>query len=78
VIHGARPMAGVALCVLVAVSAAAAAPPKPPAPGVQRAHEVVRGDTLFGLARRYGVSVAALVAANRLPSARRCGWVSAS
>jgi murein DD-endopeptidase MepM/ murein hydrolase activator NlpD len=70
VIHGARPMAGVALCVLVAVSAAAAAPPKPPAPGVQRAHEVVRGDTLFGLARRYGVSVAALVAANRLPSER--------
>jgi hypothetical protein len=52
VIHGARPMAGVALCVLVAVSAAAAAPPKPPAPGVQRAHEVVRGDTLFGLVRR--------------------------
>ncbi len=33
----------------------------------RRMHEVRRGDTLGGLAKRYGVTVAALVAANRLP-----------
>lgn len=67
--HG-RPLAGVALCGLLVVSASAAPPTKPAAPGVQRVHEVARGDTLIGLARRYGVSVAALVTANRLPGER--------
>jgi len=74
----ARPLAVAVLGALVAVSAAAAPPakptatktqpPAPPAPGAQRVHDVVRGDTLFGIARRYGVTVAAVVAANRLPS----------
>lgn len=45
-------------------------PAKPDAPGRPRVHEVARGDTLSALARRYGVSVAAIVAANRLPSER--------
>ncbi|HEX5814307.1 MAG TPA: LysM domain-containing protein, partial [Methylomirabilota bacterium] len=45
-------------------------PTKPDAGGRPRVHEVARGDTLSGLARRYGVSVAAIVAANRLPSER--------
>ena len=36
-----------------------------PAPG--HIHEVKQGDTLGALAKRYGVTVAALVAANRLP-----------
>ena len=65
-----RPLAGVALCGLLVAGASAAPPAKPPAPGVQRVHEVVRGDTLFSLSRRYGVSVGAIVAVNRLPSAR--------
>jgi murein DD-endopeptidase MepM/ murein hydrolase activator NlpD len=37
--------------------------------GPPRGHEVRAGDTLSAIARRYGVTVAALVAANRLPSA---------
>jgi membrane-bound lytic murein transglycosylase D len=32
----------------------------------QRTHKVVRGDTLFGIARKYGVSAAAIRAANKL------------
>ena len=80
----ARPLAVVGLGALVVVSAAAAplpkpspAPAKPPAPpakaaapAVQRTHDVVRGDSLFSVARRYGVTVPALVAANRLASER--------
>jgi len=38
-------------------------------PAADRVHTVARGDTLSALARRYGVSVGALVAANNLPSA---------
>lgn len=41
----------------------------PPAAGARaapRTHTVTRGDTLFGIARRYGVSADALRAANRL------------
>jgi N-acetylmuramoyl-L-alanine amidase len=34
-----------------------------------RSHVVVRGDTLSGIARRQGTTVAALVAANQLPNA---------
>jgi murein DD-endopeptidase MepM/ murein hydrolase activator NlpD len=66
-IRRARPLAGVALCSLLVVSAAAAPPAPPSAP---RVHEVSRGDSLSSLARRYRVTVAALVAANRLPSER--------
>lgn len=36
----------------------------------ERVHTIVRGDTLGALAKRYGVSVAALVAANRLANER--------
>jgi lipoprotein NlpD len=70
VIRPGRPLAGVALGGLLVASAGAAPPAKPPASGVQRVHEVARGDTLSGLARRHGVSVAALVKVNRLPSER--------
>lgn len=48
---------------------AAAAPPSRAVATIAREHEVKRGDTLSAIARRYGVSVAALVAANRLASA---------
>jgi murein DD-endopeptidase MepM/ murein hydrolase activator NlpD len=69
-IRHARPLAGVALCSLLVVSAGAAPPSKTPAPTAPRVHEVSRGDSLYSLARRYKVSVTALVAANRLPSER--------
>jgi len=39
----------------------------PPSPN--RAHQVTRGDTLGAIAKRYGVTVAAIVTANGLPSA---------
>jgi lipoprotein NlpD len=56
-----------ALVVLLAGSAVAAPRAAPPAePGV---HVVVAGDTLSGIAKRYGVTVSALVTANGLPSA---------
>ena len=42
----------------------------PADPATDRVHVVVRGDTLSALARRYGTSVGALVAANRLTSER--------
>jgi murein DD-endopeptidase MepM/ murein hydrolase activator NlpD len=48
----------------------ATSPAKPTPPTTPRVHEVKRGDNLHTLARRYRVSVAALVAANRLPSER--------
>jgi murein DD-endopeptidase MepM/ murein hydrolase activator NlpD len=73
VIAHVRPLAATALCGLLAVSASAgppAKPARPPAPGTQRVHEVVRGDSLDSLSRRYGVSVAAIVGANRLRSGR--------
>jgi murein DD-endopeptidase MepM/ murein hydrolase activator NlpD len=70
VIRHARLLAGAALCGLLVVSAAAAPPAKPVAPTAPRVHEVTRGDSLYSVARRYGVTVAALVAANRLPSDR--------
>ena len=66
-IRRARPLASVALCILVVATAAAAPSPPPSAP---RVHEVTRGDSLSSVARRYRVTVAALVAANRLPSER--------
>lgn len=38
--------------------------PRPAAPGARRTHVVKTGDTLFGLARRYGVSAAGIRSAN--------------
>jgi len=42
----------------------------PADPANDRVHTIARGDTLYALARRYGVSVAALVSANKLASDR--------
>ena len=72
----ARPLAVALLSGVVVVSAAAAPPATPTPTGAPptaagpRVHEVRRGDTLSSLARRYGVTVAAMVAANHLPSER--------
>jgi murein DD-endopeptidase MepM/ murein hydrolase activator NlpD len=52
------------------ILAAALAPVVVPALPPDRVHQVAQGDTLGALARRYGVSVAAIVAANNLPSER--------
>jgi len=59
-------VAGV-LGVTVVASAVSSVPADPAA---DRIHTVVRGETLFGLARRYSVSVGALVTANHLASDR--------
>lgn len=41
--------------------------PKPPAPqGKERYHEVQQGDTLYGIAQKYGVSLDALLRANSM------------
>jgi murein DD-endopeptidase MepM/ murein hydrolase activator NlpD len=50
----------------VVLPVAADPPPRAQSPRVDRVHEVRRGDTLGGIARTYGVSVAAIVTANRL------------
>jgi murein DD-endopeptidase MepM/ murein hydrolase activator NlpD len=42
----------------------------PADPAGDRVHSVVKGDTLYSIARRYGVAVGALVSANRLASDR--------
>src|SRR5207249_3005869 len=56
--------------VVVSASAAAAGAPLDGVPAEPRVHEVKAGDTLVKLAERYGVSVMAIVAENRLASAR--------
>lgn len=63
--------AALGLLVLAGATLAAGAerPAAPASPGSSQFHEVRRGDTLSALARRYGVTVAAIVAANRLPGA---------
>jgi LysM repeat protein len=50
-----------------AMAPAAAAP----APAVGQTHVIQRGETLIGIARRHGVSVAAIVAANGIADASR-------
>ncbi len=63
--------AWLAAAVLVFTTAHGAAEPRPPAPTTTaRAHVVGRGDTLGAIANRYKVTVAALIAANRLASER--------
>jgi len=47
------------------------AAPRAGAPAAGRSHRVRRGETLWGIARRYGTSVDALVASNRLDRAAR-------
>ena len=46
----------------------APARPSQPAPTPTRVHTVVRGDTLWGLSRKYGVSVGAIKRANNMTS----------
>jgi murein DD-endopeptidase MepM/ murein hydrolase activator NlpD len=59
-----------AAAVLVLAAGEGAAEPRQPAAPPARSHVVVGGDTLGGIAARYKVTVAALVAANRLPGER--------
>jgi murein DD-endopeptidase MepM/ murein hydrolase activator NlpD len=67
--HAARVAWLATVAVLVFTGAQAAAEPgAPPSVTSARTHVIGRGDTLGAIARRYSVSVAALVAANRLPS----------
>jgi len=58
------------LVVLVSASAAVGGAVADAAPREPRVHEVRSGDTLVKLAERHGVTVMAIVAENRLPSAR--------
>ena len=67
--HAAR-TAALAAVVLGLATAHAAAEPRPPGVTAARTHVIGRGDTLEGIARRYKVSVAALVAANGLAGER--------
>jgi lipoprotein NlpD len=61
----------VAAVVLLAAGVHAAAPKKPEPPAAEsRVHVVASGDTLTRIAARYGITVGALVAANRLASER--------
>jgi len=63
-------LAAAGLVVVVSASAAATGAPLDGVPAEPRVHEVKAGDTLVKLAERYGVSVMAIVAENRLASAR--------
>ena len=69
--HAARAawLAATAVLVFATAHAAAEAPP-PSGVTAARTHVIGRGDTLEGIARRYQVSVAALVATNGLASER--------
>ena len=62
-------LATAAVLVLAVAEGGAASRPTA-SPAASRAHVVVRGDTLSALAVRYKVTVAALVAANRMASTR--------
>jgi murein DD-endopeptidase MepM/ murein hydrolase activator NlpD len=70
-----RPIARAAWLAAVAVLAlapaeVAAEPKQPAAPAPPRTHVVASGDTLSGIAARYKVTVAGIVAANRLAGER--------
>jgi len=62
---------GLAALGLIVALGPAAAPAEPVAGprASQRTHEVKAGDTLTALAKKYGVTIAAIVKANRLPNA---------
>lgn len=47
---------------------APAAPTAPPAAGATTSHVVAKGDSLWGLARRYNTSIEAIRAANGIPA----------
>lgn len=65
-------LAAAGLLLVVSARAADPGPRAPTAPRVERVHVVRAGETLTRIAARYGVTVAALVSANRLkrPHAR--------
>ena len=65
-----RIYAGQTLRLKAAVAPAAKAAASP-GPSGQRTHVVLYGETLTGIARRYGTTIAAIVARNRLPNASR-------
>lgn len=48
-----------------------APPTVPPVPGQQQVYRVQPGDTLYGIALRFGTTIAALQAANQLPNPNR-------
>ena len=62
-----RIFAGQRLRIAAAAQTSAAAP----APAVERSHTVLPGEHLIGIARRFGVSVPAIVAANGIANASR-------
>ncbi|HEU5319290.1 MAG TPA: LysM domain-containing protein, partial [Methylomirabilota bacterium] len=66
--RNARCLGLVALVALSSARVAAADPPPSATRAPERVHQVARGDTLSGIATRYGVTVAALVTVNRLAS----------
>src|SRR6185436_2620849 len=74
VLRAFRRRAVMAMRVLVAGALGAAlvvsAVSVPADPAGDRVHVIAKGDTLYSIARRYGVAVGALVSANRLASDR--------
>ena len=72
---GAR-LGAAALSLLVALGPALGyAEPAAGPRAAQRVYEVKAGDTLTSLARKYGVTVAAIVKSNKLPSTDVPPWV---
>jgi murein DD-endopeptidase MepM/ murein hydrolase activator NlpD len=61
-----RALVAAALGIALLVSAVSV----PADPANDRVHTIARGDTLYGLARRYGVTVPALVSANKFANDR--------
>jgi len=61
-----RAAAPLVAVLLAWVSAFGCASPSPPEPRAPLVHEVAPGETLYGIARQYGVSVNAIVMANHI------------
>lgn len=55
----------------VALPSTSAPPTVPPVPGQQQVYRVQPGDTLYGIALRFGTTIAALQEVNRLPNPNR-------
>jgi LysM repeat protein len=66
-----QPAAAVPSTVVVAAQVTPAKAPRPPAAAAARTHTIKSGDTPTGIARKYGVKVEALLAANPRTDARR-------